>query len=71
MSDRREIALKIASNPTDYKICEGCDSIVVRGSDICPNCHAYRFNVEEKDIITQAQLLGSRPATSVTSGDMA
>jgi len=70
MATRQEIAQKIASEPSAYKVCEGCSSIVVRATDLCPNCHAYRFNDREEDVISQAKLLGSRPATSVTLSDL-
>lgn len=70
MASRKEIAQKIANSPSDYKICEGCNSIVVISATFCPNCHAYRFNASDEDVITQAELLGSREQTSVTAEDL-
>ena len=41
--DRAASAARIISNPTAYKICEGCDSIVAASTILCPSCHGYRF----------------------------
>ncbi len=70
MQSRKDIAKSIAEKPNEYKICEGCDSIVVTSTQICPNCHAYRYNTKETDVIQQAELLGSRDQTSVTADDL-
>jgi len=67
---RQAKAARIASNPEAYKVCEGCDSIVGSGSALCPNCHSFRFDVHPQRVIDQAQLLGSREQTSVTSQDL-
>jgi len=70
MPSRKEIAAQIAAHPDDYKICEGCSSIVVQNAQLCPNCHAYRFNHSHEAIIKQAEILGAREQTSVTSEDL-
>jgi len=70
MSDRKQIAQKIINTPDEYKICEGCDSIVILSTALCPNCHGYRYNASIEDVITQAELLGSREQTSVTADDL-
>src|SRR6188474_1640278 len=49
-----------AANPTGYKVCEGCDSIVGSGVALCPNCHSYRFDASPDRVILQARILGSR-----------
>jgi len=67
---RLEAALKIVLNPGDYKVCEGCDSIVSFKTRICPNCHAYQFNDNINDIVLQANILGNREQHSVTKEDM-
>ncbi|MDP4846426.1 MAG: hypothetical protein NWR51_04110 [Akkermansiaceae bacterium] len=69
-SSRAETAAKIASNPSNYKVCEGCDSIVGISTAICPNCHSFRFDAEADTVISQAVLLGSREQRSVTSDDL-
>ena len=70
MKARQEAARQIVERPQDFKICEGCESIVVSGVDLCPNCHSYRFNLSEVDVIKQAEILGAREQQSVTSEDL-
>ncbi len=67
---RHAKAAKIAANPSGYKVCEGCDSIVGAGAVLCPNCHSYRFDDSAERVILQARALGSRDQTSVTAGDL-
>ncbi len=68
--DRINKAREIASNPSSYKVCEGCDSIVGLSVIICSNCHAYRFDSSSERVVDQALYLGSRAQTSVTVEDM-
>lgn len=68
--NRAETAAKIASNPANYKVCEGCDSIVGKATAICPNCHSFRFNAELQTVVTHAVMLGSREQRSVTADDL-
>ncbi|MBT8036949.1 MAG: hypothetical protein KJO21_05345 [Verrucomicrobiae bacterium] len=67
---RIEKAKEIANNPGNYKVCEGCDSIVGSGTHICPNCHGYRFDPEASRVVDQAVWLGCREQTSVTAEDL-
>jgi len=69
-SDRMRKAREIADNPSDYQVCEGCDSIVGSGATTCPNCHAYRFDARPERVSDQALLLGRREQQSVTAEDM-
>jgi len=70
LAERAARAQKIIEAPRNFKVCEGCDSIVARHVATCPNCHGYRFNFNEDEIIAQAKVLASRPQTSVTESDM-
>ena len=70
MQDRLERAEKIAAQPSNYKVCEGCDSIVTRRVATCPNCHGYRFDETPERVVGQAHELASRPRQSVTSSDL-
>ena len=70
-TNRAETAAKIASNPANYKVCEGCDSIVGKATAICPNCHSFRFDAEPHTVVSQAVLLGNREQRSVTADDLA
>jgi len=67
---RLKKAQEIASNPSVYKVCEACDSIVGRASTTCPNCHGYRFDSSDTRVVDQAIFLGSRKKTSVTASDL-
>ena len=69
-SNRAETAAKIASNPANYKVCEGCDYIVGKTTAICPNCHSFRFDAEPQSVVTHAVMLGSREQRSVTADDL-
>lgn len=70
-SERFAKAQEIASNPDEYQVCEGCESIVGSGTIVCPNCHAYRFDRDPIRVVDQALLLGSREKRSVTAEDLA
>jgi recombinational DNA repair protein RecR len=63
-------AEKISSHPEQYKVCEGCGSIVVARAITCPSCHAYRFDATALRVVTQAKELALRAANSVLSTDM-
>jgi Zn finger protein HypA/HybF involved in hydrogenase expression len=66
LAERAARAQKIIEAPQNYKVCEGCESIVTSRVATCPNCHGYRFDLDKDVIIAQAKLLASRPQTSVT-----
>ena len=70
-SERLAKAKEIASNPDEYQVCEGCESIVGLETVVCPNCHSYRFDADPARVVDQALLLGSREKRSVTAEDLA
>jgi len=70
-SDRAASAARIIENPSAYKVCEGCDSIVGATTSLCPNCHSYRFEPSTERVVQQARILGSRDQQSVTAQDLA
>jgi hypothetical protein len=70
LADRARKAEKIIARPTDFKVCEGCDSIVAARVATCPNCHGYRFDESPQAVTAQARLLGSRAQTSVVEEDL-
>jgi len=69
MEKRAKKAAEIAAKPQLYKVCEGCESIVMAKATTCPSCHGYRFDDEPQRVIDQAILLGSRPATTLSHED--
>lgn len=68
---RQKQAAKILEQPADYKVCEGCGSIVTIRTSHCPSCHAYLFDESLERVATQARLLAARQASSVLSSDLA
>lgn len=70
-NERQKQAEKIIENPADYKVCEGCGSIVTTRTHSCPSCHAYFFDITEERVIKQAKILAKRSANSVLSSDLA
>jgi hypothetical protein len=70
LNDRSERAAKIVAQPGNFKVCEGCDSIVAKRVAICPNCSGYRFDDESGRVVEQAKLLASRAQTTVTHEDL-
>ena len=70
LEERAKQAEKIIAQPTDYKVCEGCGSIVKHFTVICPVCKSYRFEERVESVIEQAKILGSREATTITEEDL-
>lgn len=68
--DRLNAAIKIILFPSEYKICEGCSSILTKKTIICPSCHAYRFEEKESAVIEQAVILAEKEQESVTLEDL-
>lgn len=70
LDERAEKAAKISARPDRYKVCEGCESIVGRSANTCPNCHGYRFDETAARVRAQATVLAAHPQRSVTPDDM-
>ena len=70
LKERARKAAKIIAKPAEFKVCEGCDSIVTARVVTCPNCHGYRFNEQPEAVVEQARLLASRAQTSVIADDL-
>jgi hypothetical protein len=67
---RQKQAAKIIDEPAEYKVCEGCGSIVTARTSQCPSCHAYNFDEAPSRVLTQAALLAKRQASAVLSSDL-
>jgi hypothetical protein len=69
LHERARQADKIVKNPSRYKICEGCESIVVASAVTCPSCHSYRFDENADSVTAQARRLAQRERQSVLASD--
>jgi NADH pyrophosphatase NudC (nudix superfamily) len=63
-------AEKITSHPEQYKVCEGCGSIVATRAVTCPSCHSYLFDTTVPRVVAQARDLAMRAAHSVLASDL-
>jgi len=70
LRDRAAKARKIIEQPSRYKVCEGCDSIVGAHVSTCPSCSGYRFEDEPGAVVRQAETLATRAQTSVIADDL-
>ena len=70
LADRAKRARRIVRNPALYMVCRGCDSIVASKVNICPNCHAYRFEIDVDTVVAQAKALSAREQNSVVAEDL-
>ena len=70
LSERGRKAAVIIAKPSEYKICEGCESIVAERAATCPNCHGYRFDSDPIAVAEQARLLATRAQTTVAEEDL-
>jgi uncharacterized paraquat-inducible protein A len=70
LAARAERAEQIKRKPDLYKVCEGCESIVVAEAATCPNCHGYRFDLSTVRVREQADILGKRLPTSVPPSEL-
>ncbi len=70
LAARAERAAQIARQPELYKVCEGCESIVMLQAVTCPNCHGYRFDTSAERIRSQAEILGKRLPNSVPPSEL-
>ena len=52
-----------------FKLCCGCESLVLAAESVCSICNAYRFEDAKEDIIAQALKLGNQEQTVLTAAD--
>lgn len=69
LDSRRAAAAVILENPSQYKVCESCGSIVTRPVAVCPNCSGYRFDPDPQRVREQASLLAKRQPLSILQQD--
>lgn len=68
--EAEKIIKAVMAEPGSYGVCEGCGSIVKRGTSVCPACNGYQMNWQAVRVILQAQKLAENPAQSVVKEDM-
>jgi hypothetical protein len=59
--DRAERSRLILAKPTEFKICNCCQSILFTSNVYCPFCKGYGFEFDQDKIVAMARLLGDRP----------
>lgn len=70
LNERCRKALRVIATPYRYKVCAGCESIVGKHVNHCPNCHGYRFFDDAAAVIEQARSLATKPQQTVTAADL-
>lgn len=68
--NKQEAAKKICDNAEYYKVCEGCESVVLFESVFCPLCSGYRFNESITAVKKVVMELAKRDKTSVLPTDL-
>lgn len=61
---RRERLAVILGNPTAYKTCSQCRSILSKKMGICPFCAAYRFDEDERTLRVTVAIMRQMPFPS-------
>ena len=52
---KRQRLAQIERNPSIWQVCEGCESVVSTQANVCPRCHAYRFDGDKARVIRIAR----------------
>ncbi|HEY8966582.1 MAG TPA: hypothetical protein VIM58_09070 [Candidatus Methylacidiphilales bacterium] len=65
LHDRMQRAARIVGAPGNYKVCEGCESILSKNVATCPTCRGYRFDSDFGRVITHANVLASRAPVTI------
>ena len=66
---RKIAAKKIIDNYRHYKVCEGCESVVLKSTVFCPICEAYRFDSKKDRIIKTVKVLEEKAQTVILPSD--
>ena len=66
----QELAAKVLNDPSGFKTCEGCGTVVERDVAMCPECKAYRFDETEEHVVERAILLASREQKTVSPDEL-
>lgn len=67
---KKEIAAqRILKNADLYKVCEGCESVVLIDSIFCPICSGYRFNESLTVLLKTIKELLKKENTTIVKSD--
>lgn len=66
---KADAADKICQYARFYKVCEGCESVVIYDEIFCPLCDAYRFDSNVERVKRTAQELAKRDKAKVLLND--
>jgi len=66
---KEEAAQRILKNADLYKVCEGCESVVLFESVYCPVCDGYRFNENLTVLVQTIKALLKKKNTSIVKHD--
>ena len=69
-TNRLEIATTISNDPSSYKLCAVCGSIVDKTVTNCPDCYAYRFDVDATHVADAALDYAVKPQQTVSHFDL-
>jgi rRNA maturation endonuclease Nob1 len=67
--NKADAADKICQYARFYKVCEGCESVVIYDKIFCPICDAYRFDSNVDRVKKTAIELSKRKKLRVLFGD--
>jgi RNA polymerase subunit RPABC4/transcription elongation factor Spt4 len=66
---KEEAAKKICEYAMYYKVCEGCESVILFDSTFCPVCEGYRFDEDINRVIRTASALAKKEKTDILPSD--
>lgn len=69
-SSRKEAAEYVAKKYKQFKVCEGCESVVSNQLPICPICYTYRFDASKEAVISTSLRIGSRERETLLDSDL-
>jgi len=64
-----EAVKKIFKYAKFYKVCEGCESVVIHDEIFCPMCDSYRFDSNIERVKKTAEILSKKEKTRILPGD--
>jgi len=66
---RKAAAKRILRDIEFYKVCVGCESVILKEDIFCPVCDAYRFNEDQEYTRRVVEELSKREQASILPND--